>query len=159
MLSHTAEYALRGCIELARRGGAGPVTVGVIARALDVPGNYLSKIFHELGRTGLVESTRGPCGGFELARRPEQIHLDEIVAHFQPELVGEEGRCILGRGSSGDGRPCAAHGRWKDVAAGIKSFLEGTTLADLAVAADGAGSEDPRAVNSDDPDSEGGERR
>jgi len=132
MLSQTAEYALRACLELARRGDAEPVRVDDIARTLDVPRNYLSKILHELGRAGLLDSTRGPRGGFQLASPPEKITLARIVGHFDPEFLSEEGRCILGRMRCSDRDPCAAHHSWKDVAVKMQAFFRGTTLADLA---------------------------
>lgn len=131
MLCHTAEYALRGCLELARRWEQGPVPVEEIARSLSVPRNYLSKILHDLGQAGIVESTRGPRGGFELARPPTEISLKEIVGHYQPQLVSGEARCILGREQGGREPPCAAHGWWTEISGEILAFLSKTTLANL----------------------------
>ena len=135
MLSQTSEYALRASLHLARHGSDGPVRVDDIADTLDVPRNYLSKILHELGRDGILDSTRGPRGGFELALPPEEITLAMIVGHFDPEFLGEEGRCILGRMRCSDRDPCAAHTRWKGVAVRMRAFFRNTTLADLATPA------------------------
>lgn len=136
MLSQTAEYALRAALHLARHHEDAPIRVDDVARALDVPRNYLSKILHELGREGVLESTRGPKGGFRLAEPPEEIALARIVGRFDPEFLGEEGRCVLGRLRCSDRDPCAAHSRWKGVAAAIRGFFRETTLAELAIPAD-----------------------
>lgn len=133
MLSQTAEYALRACLHLAHQAEEHPVRVDDIAKTLDVPRNYLSKILHELGRDGILDSTRGPRGGFQLALPPEEISLAMIVGHFDPEFLSEEGRCILGRMRCSDRDPCAAHTRWKDVAVRMRAFFHDTSLAELAV--------------------------
>lgn len=136
MLSQTSEYALRACLHLAREGEDGPVRVDDIAKTLDVPRNYLSKILHELGRDGILESTRGPRGGFELALPPEEISLAMIVGHFDPEFLSDEGRCILGRMRCSDRDPCAVHTRWKGVAVRMRAFFRNTSLRSLSTPAD-----------------------
>lgn len=135
MLSRTAEYALRACLHLARHGGDGPVRADAVAETLDVPRNYLSKILHALGREGILDSTRGPRGGFELARPAEELTLARIVGHFDPAYLDEEGRCILGKMRCSDRDPCAAHHRWKEVAVRMRAFFRDTTLSDLATPA------------------------
>ena len=68
MLSSTAEYALRAVLYVAQHAAGGPVRVSEIASALKLPQNYLSKILHELTKSGILVSTRGKHGGFQLAR-------------------------------------------------------------------------------------------
>lgn len=131
MLSQTSEYALRAILHLHNVGGDGPVRVDDIAEALDVPRNYLSKILHVLARKGLLNSQRGPHGGFELATSAEELPLAEVVASFEPDLLSAEERCLLGRGRCSDTDPCAAHDRWKDVAQRIRTFFRNTSVADL----------------------------
>jgi len=143
MLSQTAEYALRAALHLARHHEDAPIRVDDVARDLDVPRNYLSKILHELGKEGVLESTRGPKGGFRLAVPPEEILLARIVGRFDPEFLREEGRCILGRLRCSDRDPCAAHHRWKGVAVALRGFFRETTLGELATPAD-ASAGDPR---------------
>ena len=71
MLSGTASYALRAVVYLASLPDHQPVRASELARAVDVPRNYLGKILHELVRAGILKSTRGKGGGFELAVLPE----------------------------------------------------------------------------------------
>lgn len=132
MLSQTGEYALRAALYLARHEEEAPIRVDDVAGALGVPRNYLSKILHEMGKHGLLRSTRGPKGGFRLAEPAERISLARVVERFDPEFLSEEGRCILGRMRCSDRDPCAAHHRWKGVAVSIRSFFRETSLAELA---------------------------
>ena len=127
-LPQTAEYALRAVYHIAEHESGGPVRVNDIAEALGVPRNYLSKTLHQLARGGVLQSTRGPRGGFQLASSPDRLTLAEVVGPFLPA----EGRaCVLGRARCSDTAPCAAHGRWKLVAERMRSFFGDTTVGDL----------------------------
>jgi Rrf2 family protein len=129
MLSHTAEYALRIVVFLAGRAEA-PVRIDEIAAALRIPRNYLSKIVHRLAREGVLQSTRGKGGGFQLARPADQLPLLDVIALF--DSVGPERRCLLGREVCSDRSACEAHASWKDVADRIAAFFSQTTVADLS---------------------------
>ena len=129
MLSDTAEYALRAAIHLAAREGQGWVRVDEIAAATRVPRNYLSKTLHVMAREGVLESSRGPQGGFRLARPARETTVLSVVSLFDD--VGPGRRCVLGRPSCSDARPCPAHWRWKPVTEHIRGFLRDTTLATL----------------------------
>ena len=131
MISQSTEYALRAALHIAENDGRGPVRVQDAARDLDVPRNYLSKILHQLGRAGVVTSSRGPNGGFRLAAPPEDILLARIVEPFEPNLVDGKRRCLMGREVCSDDNPCGAHHHWKRVAAEILSFFHSKTLGDL----------------------------
>lgn len=128
-LSKTSQYALRAVLYLARHADNGRVRVTDIADDLDVPQNYLSKILHTLGRTDLIDSERGPHGGFRLARPAEEIALIEVIGAFD-EMTPDE-RCLLGRRRCLDRDPCAAHERWKEVSEQVYGFFEETKLTDL----------------------------
>lgn len=126
MLTRTAEYALRAVIYIAAED-SGPVRVDSIAEALGIPRNYLSKVMHGLARSGTLHSTRGPTGGFALARDPAEIMLAEVVEQFDPI----EDRCLLMRRQCSDTEPCVAHHHWKGVARQIRSFFRKTSVADI----------------------------
>lgn len=100
-----------------------------LAAALDIPGNYLSKVLHQLAVSGILESRRGRSGGFRLARPADEITLEAIVTPF--EDVARYRQCLLGKSVCSDSRPCAAHARWKPVGRLMTSFLTRTTLADV----------------------------
>jgi Rrf2 family protein len=104
-----------------------------IAKAEDVPLPVLSKVLQELVRKGLLESRRGPGGGFRLSRRPELITLRDIVAaidgldHFMD--------CVAGLKVCSEEAPCPLHKTWSGMRTQILSSLETTTLAQMSQAA------------------------
>jgi Rrf2 family protein len=129
MLSQTAEYALRAVLYLAEHADDRPVRVGEMADALRIPRNYLSKILHQLARTGVLVSLRGKAGGFQLGVSPDRLALGAVVTPF--DRIEEQRRCLLGRPQCSDRTACAAHGRWKEVADAVADFFRDTTVADL----------------------------
>lgn len=130
MLSQTAEYALRAAIRLARPEGGGPVSVDALSAELDIPRNYLSKILHALAREGVVESVRGPGGGFRLAASPASTPLLRVVGVFDDVSPGRT--CIMGRDECSDVHPCPVHERWVPASEAIARFFRETSLADVA---------------------------
>lgn len=130
ILSQTAVYALKAVMYLAEAERGTPIRVDEMARELGVPRNYLSKILHALARAGLLGSTRGPKGGFELLAKPEELPLSEIVTQF--DEIGSGPGCLLKRTECSDKNPCAAHLRWKGVSMAVKGFFQETTVADLS---------------------------
>lgn len=79
MLAQKTRYALRSVLFLAEEEGGAPVQLARIAETQRVPRKYLELIMLELKRAGLVESTRGPRGGYKLARTPAQISFGDVV--------------------------------------------------------------------------------
>ena len=130
MLSQTAEYALRAVVYLASQGEQGPLRVDAIAAGLGIPANYLAKTLQALVRARVLLSTRGPHGGFRLARRPAAITLYDIVAPYGE--LDARNRCLLGRPECSDRNPCAAHHAWKQTADELTRFFRTTTVADVA---------------------------
>jgi len=129
MLSGTAEYALRAVVYLAGCRTAAPVRAAELARAVDVPANYMGKILHELARAGILKSLRGKRGGFLLAVAADQLPLLTVVSQF--DRIGGERKCLLGWTTCSDHDPCATHQRWGQVAERIDEFFRNTTVADV----------------------------
>lgn len=127
-LSSTAQNALRAVLHIAARPDGQPVRADDIARDLDLPRNYLSKTLHALARAGVLRSTRGPRGGFQLEVPAAALTLHQVIAPFAPS--GER-RCLLGRARCGDDAQCLVHHRWSAVASGVEEFFHDTTIADL----------------------------
>ena len=129
MISKTNQYALRAVLCLAQEAGGQPVRAGQIAAGLGLPANYLSKILHALTRAGVLESERGPNGGFRLARSPEELSLAEVMAPF--EAIVEQRSCLLGREQCSDETHCRLHDRWKHASDPMIEFFNNTKIADL----------------------------
>ena len=78
-VSMKTEYGFRAVLELAANAGRGALQSAEIARRQAIPGPFLDQVLMTLRRAGMVISTRGPHGGHQLARRPEDIRLDEVI--------------------------------------------------------------------------------
>jgi len=83
-LTTRGHYSVKALLDLSLQPNYGPVSVNEIARRQDLPAPYLEKLLIELRRAGLVESTRGIRGGYQLAHPPSEIFLGQIL-----EAVGE----------------------------------------------------------------------
>ena len=127
-LSSTAQQAVYAVLCIAQSEGDEPVRVDEVAKIMGSPRNYLSKTLHHLTRAGVLRSERGPRGGFRLALPPERTTLAKVVAPFEPAV---KRRCLVGRATCSDARPCPAHHRWKEIAATVDDFFRKTTIADL----------------------------
>ena len=77
--SSSIEYAIHSLIYISRNGGAAPVLVADVARAINVSETYLRKVFQQLVRTGLLMSQRGVNGGFFFSRPASEITLKDVV--------------------------------------------------------------------------------
>src|SRR3984893_3992536 len=86
-LSMKTEYGVRVVVGLAANAGRGALQSGEIARRQVIPGPFLDQALMTLRRAGLVHSTRGPHGGHVLARSPEDIRLDEVIACLEGDGV------------------------------------------------------------------------
>ena len=81
-VSRKSDYALRALMTLVGRFGKGPVSIRELAEVNDVPRRFLEHIMLELKAHGVVKSIPGRIGGFELAKRPEEITMGQIVRFF-----------------------------------------------------------------------------
>lgn len=132
ILSQTAIYALRAVTHLAEAGAGEPQRVDDIAAALGVPRNYLAKILNGLVHAGVLQSTRGPGGGFVLVVDPAALILADVIQPF--DGLAQDSTCLLGRPRCNDDTPCAAHARWKSVSAAVTAYLLETTIEDMTAA-------------------------
>jgi Rrf2 family protein len=107
----------------------GPVQATDLAQATDVPENYLRKVLLELVRSGVLRSTRGKRGGFQLAVPADRLTLLAIVGRLDG-MTGRR-RCLLGRPECSDAAPCPMHHRWKATSEQISRFFGSTTVADV----------------------------
>ena len=79
MIAQKTRYALRSLLFLAQEQGGAPVQLSRIAETQRVPPKYLELIMLDLKKAGLVKSSRGPKGGYQLARGPAQISVADVI--------------------------------------------------------------------------------
>jgi Rrf2 family protein len=129
-ISAKTEYAIRATIELASSASDGSLTAHAIADAQQIPLRFLLNILADLRRVGLVDSRRGPRGGWWLSRPAETITIADVVRAVDGPLV-EVGGDRPGRVLD-DATAASVSNLWVEVRSGIREILEHTTVADLA---------------------------
>lgn len=100
-----------------------------MSKQLSLPGPYLAKILQNLVQAGILESVRGPKGGFRLARPSSEITVGEVVAAL--EGPGSLDGCVMGFPHCGPENPCPMHGAWSQVKAQMGDSMTQATLRDL----------------------------
>jgi len=128
-VSAKADYAIRAAIELAL-AGEGPVKGDAIAKAQEIPPNFLENILADLRNAGLVASRRGAEGGYWLARPAGEVTLADVIRAVDGPLANVRGIRSEQVAYSGSAEPL--RDVWIAVRASLRGVLERVTLADLA---------------------------
>lgn len=128
-LSTKAQYAVRAMVRLNLQSEGKAIALKDLSRWEEISLPYLEQLFVKLRRSKIVNSVRGPGGGYVLARPADKIHVDEIIDSVEETLVpvscmDKTGRCTCGS-------QCVTHTVWQGLAERIRSFLASVTLADL----------------------------
>ena len=129
-MSTKGRYAVMALIDIGQHSGGEPVSLAEIAERQDISQEYLEQLFGKLRRAGLVESARGPGGGYRLARGMNEIPVADIVL-----AVDEELRVTRCDGDAVDGcvtgERCNAHDLWSSLGRQMMNFLGSITLEDV----------------------------
>jgi Rrf2 family transcriptional regulator, cysteine metabolism repressor len=131
--STRSEYGVRLMVELARHHGEGPISLADVAEHEDLPRPYLEQLVVSLRAAGLVTSTRGARGGYQLTRSPEDIRMGEVLKSLEGPIApmvcaaDEPGHVdACGRTSF-----CTVNVLWVRVRDAITGAIDSLTLADL----------------------------
>ena len=129
LFSPSISYALHVLTDLHEDEGFHPVRE--LAARHGAPGPYLAKILQSLAHAGILESLRGPRGGFRLARAAHHISIQEVInaLHGGDPLD----TCALGLHACDEANPCPMHPIWVEIKPLIHESLGRTTLRDLQV--------------------------
>ena len=130
-LSTKGRYAVMGLVDLAKHSGGRPVALADIARRQEISLSYLEQLFAKLRRGGLVNSVRGPGGGYLLAHPADQTRIaDAILAVNEPMRAT---RCTPGSpaGCRSNKSRCLTHDLWEELGNQIQMYLNSVTLADV----------------------------
>jgi Rrf2 family cysteine metabolism transcriptional repressor len=130
-LSTKGKYGVRAVFEIARHYGKGPITIKEIADRQGISFSYLEQILHRLGKAGLIDSVRGPAGGYLLARKPSELTIGDIVRTLEGPIAlshclepGELEECY-------QADDCVARMVWAKVGAKIEEALDSISFNDL----------------------------
>jgi len=127
-LTTKGRYAVTAMLDLALHAKEGPVPLADISQRQGISLSYLEQLFSKLRKQGLVNSARGPGGGYQLSRDAGAINVAAIVTAIDEKI--DVTRCG-GRGDCDEGEPCLTHTLWNDLSGQIYSFLSGISLGDL----------------------------
>lgn len=127
-LTTKGRYAVTAMLDLALHYDQGAVTLADIAKRQGISLSYLEQLFAKLRRNGLVDSVRGPGGGYNLANDPAEISVADIVIAINENIDAR--RCAGKANCDGDER-CLTHELWESLSHRISDFLSGISLADL----------------------------
>lgn len=130
--SSACEYAIRAMTYVANFETGTRLLARDVSAHERIPGPFLGKIFQTLVRAGLLKSSKGPGGGFALARDPEEISLYDIYRAVDGDTYLDA--CAVGLARCSDEMPCPLHERWKPIRERIRNYLESTSLASMAEA-------------------------
>lgn len=127
-LTTKGRFAVTAMIDVAMHGGRGPVALAAVSSRQKISLSYLEQLFGKLRRSGLVESVRGPGGGYHLAKPQGEVSVADIIVAVDEPIdatqCGGKENCL-------DDHRCMTHDLWMSLNAHIFSFLSGVTLAEL----------------------------
>lgn len=129
-MSTKGRYAVMALIDIAAHSHGEPVSLAEIADRQDISQEYLEQLFGKLRKAGLVESARGPGGGYKLSRDAADIPMAAII-----EAVDEPLRVTRCDGDAVDGcvhgERCCAHDLWSSLGRQMMYFLDSISLEDV----------------------------
>jgi Rrf2 family iron-sulfur cluster assembly transcriptional regulator len=130
-LSTKGRYAVMAMADLAQHSDGSPITLSEIAARQEISLAYLEQLFAKLRKRGLVESTRGPGGGYMLAVPADDIPISSIVVAVDEPL--KVTRCATGKPNAGcvGARRCVTHDLWDELGRQIQLYLASVTLGDV----------------------------
>ena len=127
-LTTKGRFAVTAMLDLALHGGDGPVTLAGISERQKISLSYLEQLFGKLRRRELVESVRGPGGGYNLARPASEISVAHIVCAVEEPIDSTQ---CAGKENCKDNERCMTHDLWEELNTTIDGFLSGVSLAQL----------------------------
>jgi Rrf2 family transcriptional regulator, iron-sulfur cluster assembly transcription factor len=129
-LSTKGRYAVMAMVDIGLNGEGRTVSLAEISTRQDISQEYLEQLFVKLRRAGLVQSARGPGGGYRLSRDADDIVIYDVIA-----AVDEPMKMTRCEGDAVDGcvkgERCCTHDLWSSIGRQVNTFLANVTLDDV----------------------------
>ena len=141
MLSNSCRYGIRAVVYLASRYPE-KINIGIkeISGDLNLPAPFLAKIMQQLARHKILNSVKGPNGGFSLLKKPESITMLDIVKIIDGEALFKN--CLIHDGSCAETKKsrktCTVHDDYSKIRADIDKLFRGKTIEELVKMASGS---------------------
>lgn len=132
MFSKACEYGIRASVYLVAQSNLGKKTnLRDLAKAIDSPEAYTSKILQQLARNNVIVSEKGPTGGFSIDKpKIETMKLSNVVMAIDGDDIYRG--CGLGFHHCDENKPCPIHHQFKAIRSDLRQMLENTTLLELS---------------------------
>lgn len=127
-LTSKGRYAVTAMLDVALHSTRGPVPLADISERQEISLSYLEQLFSRLRKEKLVDSVRGPGGGYLLARQASEIAIGQVIRAVDETV--DATRCS-GQSDCQGGERCLTHSLWQDLSDRISLFLDGITLGEL----------------------------
>lgn len=127
-LTSKGRYAVTAMLDVALHSQQGPVSLYDISMRQEISLSYLEQLFSKLRKQHLVESIRGPGGGYRLGKPANEIAVGEVIAAVNESI--DATKCN-GKADCQGGEKCLTHNLWQDLSDRISKFLDNITLGEL----------------------------
>ena len=130
-LTSKGRYAVMAMADLAKNNVKEPTSLTEISLRQGISIDYLEQIFLKLRKSNLVQSARGPSGGYLLTKPPEEIKLLSIINAVDEKIKTIKCKKESKKGCNGKLIKCITHNLWDDLETHINKFFENNTLNDI----------------------------
>ena len=130
-LTSKGRYAVMAMADLAKNNAKEPTSLTEISLRQGISISYLEQLFLKLRKNDLVESSRGPSGGYVLSKPPEKIKLLSIIRAVDEKIKTVKCKKESKKGCNGKSIKCITHNLWDDLENHINKFFEDNTLNDI----------------------------
>ena len=130
-LSSKGRYAVMAMADLAKNRDPRPVSLNEISLRQGISILYLEQLFLKLKQNNLVNSTRGPSGGYALSKSPDQIKLSNIISAVDEEVKMLKCNKNSKKGCNGKSVKCITHSLWDELGEHINLFFKQKSLEDV----------------------------
>ena len=130
MFSKSCEYAIRAMIFVAQNA-VDEIRVGVkdIAKGTDAPEHFIAKIMQDLGKRELVQSVKGPNGGFYLTKQDLKASIADIIKAIDGDKLYKD--CVLGLKICSEKNPCPVHFEYREIKKKMIKMIETNTIGEF----------------------------
>ena len=130
-LTNKGRYAVMAMADLAKTSTTEPTSLTAISIRQGISISFLEQIFLQLKKNNLVQSSRGPTGGYLLTKSPEEIKLSSIINAVDEKIKTVGCKKESKKGCTGKSIKCLTHDLWDELETHINNFFEKNTLNDI----------------------------
>jgi|TARA_B100000212_G_scaffold308358_1_gene258059 Rrf2 family iron-sulfur cluster assembly transcriptional regulator len=124
-LTTKSRYAVTAMLDIASHNTGSPISLPEISHRQNISLSYLEQLFSRLKKSGLVDSIKGPGGGYILSKDANEIVISEVIQAVDEDL---ETTACNGKSNCHNNHQCISHNLWQDLGTEINNFLSDITL-------------------------------